>query len=94
MGNFPRTHNIADFRKDSVQNGSWVEQDPEEFEDRIIFMTMFNDIYITKKRKFKKMSFRIPKKVKNYAKNVSGLARRSRNNGMEGRPGNLTDDGI
>ena len=39
---FPRTHYSADSPRDSDENGT--SRNNEEFEDRIIFMSMFNDI--------------------------------------------------
>ena len=46
-GIFPRTYNIADFQKDSAQND--CQTCPANFEDPIMFVSVFDDIDWTKK---------------------------------------------
>ena len=66
MEHFPRTYNVAD-SKEMQDKMAVCQTSPEEFEDRIIFMSTFNDIGWTKKGKSQEC-FSNSAKVMNFAK--------------------------
>ena len=67
MEKFPRTYVIGDPPEDPERPRN-IE--PEKFEDRIIFMSMFNDVEWRQRGNSEKCNSHV-KQVKNYAKRFS-----------------------
>ena len=65
-GIFSRTHNSGKYPRDSDENDS-SQNKSRRVQDRIIFMSMFNDIDRTKNGKYKEC-FSTSEKVKDFEK--------------------------
>ena len=96
VGYFPRTSNIGDSSKDPRNFGR--STNPEQFQDRIIVMLMFNDIDWSKNESSKACPSN-SERVKNYARGFRvdighSPAQETKKNYMERTLTNLKESGI